>query len=96
MVRMRTAALRHDLEQRASRLDAGDPRHVEVHDHDVGLELRHPAKRRLAARGLSGVEAALRDERAEARAEQIVVVHDQDPRLVPCIFPRHPYLGVAA
>ena len=48
------ARVRGDARQLARRLDAGEARHVQVHDDDVWRRLAHEAQRRLAVVGLAG------------------------------------------
>ena len=64
------------------RLDAGHSGHVQVHDHDVGLELSHMAECLVAGRGLADhVDSLLLQQVAQACSEEIVIVHEQHPRM---------------
>ena len=68
------------LRQRARRLDAVQLRHRDVHQHDVGLELRHAPQRFLAVADLAhdGDVARRLQQRLQAVAQQDVIVGDDD------------------
>jgi hypothetical protein len=64
-----------------SRVDAAHPRHVQVHDDDVGSELAHDPHRLGAARRLADdLDSLLLEQVPEPGPEQIVVVDDQDAK----------------
>ena len=63
------------------RLDAADPRHVQVHDDDVGRDLADGAQRLGAVVALADhLDALLLEQVAQPGPEQVVVVHEQDAR----------------
>ena len=63
----------------AGRLDTSHARHVQIHDHDVRRVLAHDLERLRPARGLADdVDALLLEQVAQTRAEQVVIVHEQD------------------
>ena len=65
----------------AGRLDAVHPRHVQIHQHDLGSEIPHLPQRLGAAVRLAGDQhALLLEQAAQPRAKQVVVVDDQDSR----------------
>ena len=75
------------------RLDAGDARHVQVHDDDVGRQLADEAQRRLAVVRLSGhLEALLLEEAAQPAPEEIVVVDEKHAQAFELLL-RTPILG---
>ena len=64
-------------------LDARHPRHVEVHEHDVGLALEHDLDARRGHRRLAhDLNAMVAEQSDEPAPEQLVVVDDDDPRSV--------------
>ena len=69
-----------ELAQALDRADAVEPRHDEVHEHDVGLERRDRRERRLAVGRLADdLDVVLQlEERAQALAHDGVVVDDED------------------
>ena len=65
----------------AGGVDAAHPGHVQVHDDDVRRELSHGVHRLRARRGLGHhLHALLLEEVPQARAEEIVIVGDQDSK----------------
>ena len=74
-------------------LHAGQARHVQVHDDDVGRELAHEPQRRLAVVGLAGhLEALLLEQAAQTASEEVVVVDEKHPQVLELLL-RAPILG---
>jgi hypothetical protein len=65
-------------EQHARGVDPGGARHVHVHDDDLGAERACGGERRGRAWSVDGLVSLLLEQRPQAGAEQIVVVHDHD------------------
>ena len=86
------AGPRRDARHLARRLDAGEPRHLQVHDDDVRRELADEAQRVAAVVGLSDdLEALFLEQAPQAAAEEVVVVDEQDAQLLE-LLPRGPIL----
>ena len=68
----------------ARRLDPVAARHVEVHQHDVRVQLERARDRLLATRRLAGERDVVdrREQRGEAGAERLGVVGDEDAQLL--------------
>ncbi len=66
-------------------LDSAHRRHVQIHDDDVRRQLPDEAHRLAPVCALADhlERALLLEEVAQARPEEIVVVHEQDADLVP-------------
>ena len=83
MVRIEHArgVARRSREQPPRRLEPVEPRHPDVHQHEVGSQPPRRVQRLLAVDGLAGdLEVVLGvDEHAQARPHEVLVVGDQDP-----------------
>src|SRR3989304_5423245 len=74
---------RRERGQLPRRIDPGEARHVEIHDHDVGGELAGEAKRGApVGRVADDLNPLLLKQVAKARPEEIVIVDDQDSKLL--------------
>ena len=76
---------RRDARDLPGRLDAGHPRHVQVHHDDVGGELAdHRAPRPPSAASPTTYDPLLLEQVAQTCAKEVVVVDEQDAeRVVP-------------
>ena len=67
----------------ARRLHAAHPRHVQIHDDDVWRDVADDAQRLLpGCRFPDDEHALLLEQVAQPTAKEIVVVDDQDPKVV--------------
>ena len=87
-----TARPRRDARHLAGRLDAGQPRHLQIHDDDVEGELADEAQRIAAVVRLpDDLEALLFEQTPQATSKEVVVVDEQDTKLFERL-PRGPIL----